>query len=117
MKARQSSLIQLQQVLEKRVKDLRGSQAVAEATPRFAPMKNISIYAHAGDAPRGYIHGIQDIIMPPRVETEAAKHVAKAFPESQINEQPYRVLFGTTGRVLGPAPRRHPSDEYSEEIS
>jgi hypothetical protein len=115
MKARQSSLIQLQQVLEKRVKDLRGSQAVAEATPRFAPMKNISIYAHAGDAPRGYIHGIQDIIMPPRVETEAAKHVAKAFPESQINEQPYRVLFGTTGRVLGPAPRRHPSDEYSEE--
>jgi hypothetical protein len=109
MKARQSSLIELQKVLDKRIKDLRGSQAVAEATPRWAPAKNISIYAHAGDAPRGYIHGIQDIISPPRVETEASKHVTKAFPGAKVNEQPYRVLFGTAGRILGPT-----SDEFSD---
>ena len=115
MGARQSSLIHLQQVLEKRVKDLQGAQATSEATPRFAPLKNISIYAHAGAAPRGYVHGIQDIFMPPREYRDASRHVAEAFVGPKINEQPYRVLFSTAGRVFGPAPRRPmTTNEYGD---
>lgn len=111
--ARQSSLIQLQQVLEKRVKDLRGSQAVGEATGRFSK-ENFSLYARPGGMPRTYIHGLKESILPTREYTEASKHVAKAFPGPKVNEQPYRVLFGTAGRVFGPDPRRNPTDEYSD---
>ena len=112
MKARQSSLIQLQKVLNKRVKDLTGAQAVSEAAGRFSK-ENISLYARPGGMPRTYVHGLTEMIAPTREYAEASKHVAKAFPMPKISDQPYRLLFGTAGRVFGPAPR-HPSDEYSD---
>lgn len=113
MKSRQLSLIRLQKVLDERVKKLSGAQAVSEATSRFSP-ENVSIYLHPTGEPRGYLHGLTKTVMPPREMTQASKMVKKAFPRV-IDSQPYQVLFGTTGRVFGPAPRSgNPTDEWAD---
>lgn len=118
LKKRQSSLIRLQKILNQRVKDLKGAQAVSEVTPRLSS-ENISLSAHAGSLPRAGVYGIKQMLAPKRELKEASKHVAKAFPT--VNSLPYQVLFSAGVRaseVKGPAPRRqqqeqNPTDAYA----
>lgn len=91
LKQRQSSLITLQSILNKRIEWLKGSQAISEAQPLFSG-ENISIYARPESLPRTYIHGIQRAIAPQREYAEASKHVARAFKPS-VSSLPYQLLF------------------------
>jgi hypothetical protein len=96
LKGRQSSLITLQEILEKRIRDLTGSQAVSEVTSRFGS-ENISLSAHAGSLPRAGIYGIREAFSPTRELETASKHVAKAVPP--VYSQPWEILFTTAARV------------------
>lgn len=110
LKGRQSSLITLQSVLDKRVRDLKGSQAISEVAPRFSA-ENLSGSLHPGSAPRLGIYGIRQAIAPQREMAEASKHVAKAFPS--VDAMPYTALFGTGIRAAeAPAtgPKKRPGD-------
>lgn len=119
LKGRQSSLIRLQEVLDKRLKDLKGQQAISEVSPRFST-ENISISMHPGSMPRAGAYGLRNALAPKRVLNEANRQVSKAFPN--VSSLPYDVLFTTSARALemkGPAPRReqheqqNPTDAYA----
>lgn len=96
LKGRQSSLITLQEVLDKRIRDLKGSQAISEVAPRFGS-ENVSVYAHPGSMPRAVIHGIRQAVAPTRELEAASKHVAKAFPA--VDSLPYQILFSGETRA------------------
>ena len=91
LKARQSSLMSLQEILEQRVKDLSAKEAVEEVSPRFGS-ENLSVSAHAGSLPRVGAYGIRQAISPTRSMAQASKHVSKAFRPT-VNSLPYQVLF------------------------
>lgn len=98
LKGRQSSLISLQKILDKRVRDLSGQQAVSEVTPRISA-ENLSLSMHPGTLPRGGLYGLKNVFSPPREMKAAGKHVAKAFPKQRtIDTMPYQVLFAGTAR-------------------
>lgn len=90
LKGRQSSLITLQSILDKRVSDLKGSQAVSEVASRFSH-ENISVSAHPGSLPRAGLYGLRNVVAPTREMNAASKHVAKAFPS--VNSMPYQILL------------------------
>lgn len=96
LKSRQSALITLEQMLDKRIQDLSGQQAISEVTPRLST-ENISGSVHAGSAPRLGIYGIRQVIAPTRELKAASKHVAKAFPT--VNTLPYQILFSAGARI------------------
>jgi hypothetical protein len=96
LKGRQSSLIDLQSILDKRVKALKGSEAISEVAPRFGS-ENISLSEHIGSPLRAGVYGIRQSISPTREMTTASKHVKKAFPS--VNALPYTALFGTGVRA------------------
>lgn len=94
---REGNLIQLRGILQKRVQDLGGSQAISEVTPSFGA-GNISLSGHFGSPLRAGFYGLHDALSPPRELKEAGKHVAKAFGP-QINTLPYGVLFSDALRA------------------
>jgi hypothetical protein len=96
LKGRQSNLITLQSILDKRLKNLQGAQAVSEVAPRFSS-ENVSLSAHAGSLPRAGIYGIRNAISPTRELNAASKNVSRAFP-STINTLPYQTLFSNAIR-------------------
>ena len=99
LKGRQSRLIAMEKILNKRIKQLGGAQAISEVTPRMSK-ENISIFAHPGvSAPTTIARVPHGVLFPPRELTEAGKHVRKAFPGPQINTLPYQVLFSNTARA------------------
>lgn len=113
LKGRQRALITLQSILNKRVKELKGSQAVAEVEPAISG----SIYMHPGSLPRVYLHKLSNLVAPERVYNEASGHVRKAFKPT-VDTLPYRVLFSAGVRAgeeyeSQPAPRKHPTDAYA----
>ena len=97
LKGRQSNLITLQSILDKRLQDLKGAQAISEAVPPLS-RENVSIYAHPGGMPRAVIHGARDIVSPARELNAANAHVGKAF-EPSVDALPYQVLFTGLGRI------------------
>jgi hypothetical protein len=106
LKGRQSSLITLQAVLDKRAKDLAGKQAISEVTPPFST-ENLSGSFHVGEMPRLGAYGIRQAIFPSRELDEASKHVAKAFPK--VDTLPYQILFSGETRaaqLTGPKTRK-----------
>lgn len=94
---REGSLIQLRGILDKRVEDLAGKQAVEEVTPRFSH-ENLSLSAHAGSAPRLGIYSIRNMLAPQRSLTAAGKNVARAVT-TDLNSMPYEVLFSNIPRA------------------
>ena len=107
---REGSLIQLRGILQKRVSDLEGSQAISEVTPRLSS-ENLSGSVHPGTMPRIGVYGIKNMIAPTRELKEAGKHVAKAFPtKGAVNSLPYQMLFANIPRL---APRKNATDEWA----
>jgi hypothetical protein len=94
----------LRGILEKRVSDLAGSQAISEVTPRLSS-ENLSLSAHPGTMPRAGLYGIRQVFTPTRELNQASKHVAKAFPGAGIDALPYGVLFSDILRVHEATPR------------
>lgn len=96
LKGRQSSLIELQSILDRRIKRLGSSQAISEARPRLGS-ENLSIYMHAGGGPRAYLHGLKEAVAPTRELSIANRQVRKAFPS--VNSLPYQILFSQALRA------------------
>lgn len=111
LKGRQSSLIALQEILDKRIKDLRGAQAMSEVAPRFSS-ENLSGSLHVGSAPRLGAYGIRQALSPTRELNTASKHVSKAFPD--IDALPYQILFSAATRA--PDMAKMPKQRQLEEI-
>jgi len=93
LKGRQSSLIQLQEILDKRLENLQGAQALSEVKPLLGP-ENVSVSAHVGSLPRLGLYGLRSALSPMHEMDIANQHVAAAFPS--INSMPYRALFSGT---------------------
>jgi hypothetical protein len=110
---REKALIDLREILTKRVEDLGGAQAISEVTPRLGK-ENIFVAARAGSVPRAGISGLRQALMPPRELAEAGKHVQKAFPSARVSLLPYDVLLTDLPRAREmmkaiknpPAPRK-----------
>jgi hypothetical protein len=120
LKGRQSSLIALQEILDKRIKDLSGQQAISEVAPRFSS-ENLSGSVHPGSMPRLGIYGLRQVVSPTRELDAASKHVSKAFPS--VDSLPYQVLFSATARLpqimSGPKTKhlQHLADEQRQSAS
>lgn len=113
LKGRQSSLIALQEILDKRLRDLSGAQAISEVTPRLGS-ENISLSAHAGSLPRAGVYGIRQAISPNRELKSASKHVAKAFPA--VDSLPYQVLFsGETRAATLKGPKQQELEKTADD--
>lgn len=116
LKGRQSSLIQLQDILEKRISDLKGQQAVSSVGSRFTH-ENVGVSAHPGSLPRASVYGLKNAVLgPKKVLKQANKQVGKAFPS--VNSMPYEELFklGIRGsQVQGPAPRKEESEQNATD--
>jgi hypothetical protein len=98
LKGRQSNLIKTEKILNKRIKQLSGAQAVSEVTPRMSK-ENVSLFAHSGmSAPSAIARIPHNALFPPRELAEASMHVRKAFPGPEINTLPYQALFSDTAR-------------------
>ena len=96
LKGKQSSLIALQEILDTRIKDLSGQQAMSEVAPRFSS-ENLSGSMHPGSMPRLGAYGLRQVIAPTRELESASKHVSKAFPS--VDSLPYQVLFSAATRA------------------
>jgi len=97
--SREGHLIQLRGILEKRVQDLGGAQAVSEVAPILSS-ENVSLSAHPGSLPRAGFYGMRNLVAPPRELKSAGKHVAKAITiDPSIDTLPYEVLFANVPRA------------------
>jgi hypothetical protein len=95
---RESNLITLRGVLQKRLDDLAGSQAISEVTPRLSS-ENISLSAHPGTMPRAGVYGVKNALSPPREMNMASSHVKKAF-DLQLSSLPYEMLLANMPRAM-----------------
>lgn len=121
MKMRQANLIQLQEILDKRIKDLAGKTAQIAGSPRFSS-ENLSVSMHAGGTPRLGLYSLRNVIRKPNPLAAASRRVAKAFPRDRVSALPYQVLLTNLARAVdiatgAPAPRKqeleqHPTDAY-----
>lgn len=109
LKGRQSDLITLQSILDKRVSDLGGKQAVSEVTSPFGS-ENISLSAHVGSVRAG-AYGLKNVFSPTRELNAAGKHVAKAFPPAKVSSLPYQVLLTNIPRAKAIAHAMSSSDQ------
>jgi hypothetical protein len=92
---REGSLIQLRGILQQRLTNLSGAQAVSEVTPRLSS-ENVSLSAHPTSLPRAGVYGLKNLIAPPRELATASKQVAKAVTSKpEIDSLPYQLLFST----------------------
>jgi hypothetical protein len=101
---RESNLITLRGILEKRVGELSGTQAISEVAPLFKS-ENISVSGHPGNAPRFGFYGLREMASPPRELKEAGEHVEAAFAPAQLDALPYQILLGAGIRTEEERPK------------
>ncbi|MHB1952132.1 MAG: hypothetical protein ACYCOU_00165 [Sulfobacillus sp.] len=104
LKGRQSNLIQLESILNKRVEDLAGKTSVVKGSPRFST-ENLSVSMHAGGTPRLGVYSLRNVLSPSDLLKTADKRVAKAFAPPQVSALPYQVLLSSTARAIDIARR------------
>lgn len=110
---REGHLIQLRGLLEKRVSDLAGSQAISEVTPRLSS-ENLSLSAHPGTMPRAGLYGLRQVFTPTRELAQASTHVRKAF-QPQLNMLPYGVLFSDILRFREAVPKGPKTQQLEQD--
>lgn len=83
LKRRQSALIDLQSTLDKRTKELRDITARTKGAPRISG-ENVSLYGHPTGGVGSSVHRLQDIIIRPNPEKQAARRVRQTFGTGNI---------------------------------